>query len=95
LPDLTTLYLLTNLPAPGSQRAQESKFAVASVEEVLRLYGLRMWIQQSRHPGQARLRVVRISSAERSSDPAALAARLLRLFASHGMPRLIPRPKGH
>ena len=47
LPDLTTFYLITNLPAPGSQRAQERELAVATVEEVLRLYGLRMWVEQS------------------------------------------------
>jgi len=47
LPDLTTFYLLTNLPAPGSQRAQESKLAGARVEEVIGLYGLRMWVEQS------------------------------------------------
>ena len=34
LPDLTTFYLMTNLPAPGSQRAHQSKLAGASVEEV-------------------------------------------------------------
>ena len=47
LPDLTTFYLITNLAAPGSRRAQESELAVASVEEVVRLYGLRMWVEQS------------------------------------------------
>ena len=47
LPDLTTFYLVTNLPAPGSQRAQDSKLATASLEEVVRLYGLRMWVEQS------------------------------------------------
>jgi len=47
LPDLTTFYLATNLPAPGSQRAANSKFAAASLEEVVRLYGLRMWVEQS------------------------------------------------
>ncbi len=47
LPDLTTFYLVTNLPAPGSQRAQESLLAVASLEEVVRLYGLHMWVEQS------------------------------------------------
>jgi hypothetical protein len=47
LPDLSTFYLLTNLPAPGSRCAQESEFAVASVEEVVRLYGLRMWVEES------------------------------------------------
>jgi SRSO17 transposase len=47
LPDLTTFYLVTNLPAPGSQRAQDSKRAAASLQEVVRLYGLRMWVEQS------------------------------------------------
>jgi SRSO17 transposase len=47
LPDLTTFYLVTNLPAPGSQRAQDSNLAAASLEEVVRLYGLRMWVEQS------------------------------------------------
>src|SRR5215467_13820575 len=47
LPDLTTFYLVTNLPATGSQRAQESDLVAASLEEVVRLYGLRMWVEQS------------------------------------------------
>jgi hypothetical protein len=47
LPDLTTFYLITNLAAPGSRRAQDSELTVASVEEVVRLYGLRMWVEQS------------------------------------------------
>jgi hypothetical protein len=47
LPDLATWYLTTNLPAPGSERALESALAVASVTEVVRLYGLRMWVEQS------------------------------------------------
>jgi hypothetical protein len=47
LPDLSTFYLITNLPAPGSPRAQEYEFATAGVEEVVRLYGLRMWVEES------------------------------------------------
>jgi DDE superfamily endonuclease len=47
LPDLSTFYLITNLPAPESQRAQDSELVAASVEEVVRLYGLRMWVEQS------------------------------------------------
>ena len=47
LPDPTTVYLVTNLPAPGSKRAQTSELAEASLEEVVRLYGLRMWVEQS------------------------------------------------
>ena len=47
LPELTTWYLLTNLPAPGSSRAAESVIETAEVAEVVRLYSLRSWIEQS------------------------------------------------
>src|SRR5205823_919958 len=47
LPDATTWYLVTNLPAPSESPERESPFAPASLEEVLRLYGLRMWVEQS------------------------------------------------
>ncbi|MDQ5828868.1 MAG: IS701 family transposase [Actinomycetota bacterium] len=47
LPDLATWYLTTNLPALGSEREVESDLAPASVAEVVRLYGLRMWVEQS------------------------------------------------
>jgi SRSO17 transposase len=47
LPDLTTWYLMTNLPAPGSSRATESRLIPAEVAEVVRLYSLRSWIEQS------------------------------------------------
>ena len=48
LPDLATWYLTTNLPAPSFEQANGSAFAPASsVEEVVRLYGLRMWVEQS------------------------------------------------
>src|SRR6266700_2229106 len=47
LPDLTTFYLVTNLPLPGTQRAQASHLAAANLAEVVRLYGLRMWVDQS------------------------------------------------
>ena len=44
LPDLTTWYLVTNLPAPSRT---DSLLPAASLEEVIRLYGLRMWVEQS------------------------------------------------
>jgi SRSO17 transposase len=47
LPDLTTWYLVTNLPAPTACPATPHLFAQASLEEVVRLYGLRMWVEQS------------------------------------------------
>ncbi len=47
LPDKTTWYLLTNLPAPGSERAAASTLTAANLAEIVRLYGLRMWVEQS------------------------------------------------
>jgi hypothetical protein len=49
LPDLGTWYLVSNLPHPGSrERAwEEGALAAADLAEVVRLYGLRMWVEQS------------------------------------------------
>jgi SRSO17 transposase len=47
LPSLTSWYLATNLPAPGSERAQHSDLEEADLAEVVRLYALRNWIEQS------------------------------------------------
>jgi len=50
LPRLGTWCLITNLPAPGFGEAKEegeALLAPASVGEVVRLYGLRMWVGQS------------------------------------------------
>lgn len=47
LPDLTTWYLVANLPAPTASPLTPHLFAPASLEEVIRLYGLRMWVEQS------------------------------------------------
>jgi hypothetical protein len=47
LPDLSTWYLVTNLPAPTELPESEPPFPPASLEEVIRLYGLRMWVEQS------------------------------------------------
>ena len=48
LPANSSWYLMTNLPAPGSWRAQEeSSFEVADLCEVVRIYGLRQWVEQS------------------------------------------------
>jgi SRSO17 transposase len=47
LPELTTWYVLTNLPAPGSTRAAGQVLPAADVAEIVRLYGLRIWVEQS------------------------------------------------
>jgi hypothetical protein len=45
LPKLSTWYLVTNLPCPGQRRAA-APFAPADLAEVVRLYGLRNWVEQ-------------------------------------------------
>lgn len=47
LPDLTTWYLVTNRPAPSDGRKGEAPFPPASLEEIIRLSGLRTWVEQS------------------------------------------------
>jgi len=46
LPPLTTWYLATNLPRPGAPHAAEAPFGPAELAEVVRLYGLRNWVEQ-------------------------------------------------
>ena len=45
LPPLSTWYLATNLPHPDSRRGAAS-LAPADLAEVVRLYGLRIWVEQ-------------------------------------------------
>jgi len=47
LPAKSTWYLLTNLPAPGSSPAEDWPVAPADLAEVVRLYSLRNWVEQS------------------------------------------------
>lgn len=46
-PSTSTWYLTTNLPRPGSPLAVESGLAAADLAEIVRLYGLRQWVEQS------------------------------------------------
>ena len=48
LPEKATWYLVTNLPHPDSEPTKESGLlASADLAEIVRLYGLRMWVEQS------------------------------------------------
>jgi hypothetical protein len=47
LPDKTTWYLATNLPRPGGPRAADSPHPPADLAELVRIYGIRNWIEQS------------------------------------------------
>ena len=46
LPDKATWYLVTNLPRPGGPREQDSPHPAAGLAEIVRLYGIRHWIEQ-------------------------------------------------
>nr|WP_255922423.1 hypothetical protein [Streptomyces humicola] len=47
LPAKATWYLATDLPRPGSPRAAESPYPPAGLAEIVRIYGLRHWVEQS------------------------------------------------
>ncbi len=47
LPDKATWYLVTNLPRPGSPCEAGSPHPAASLAEIVRIYGIRHWIEQS------------------------------------------------
>ena len=47
LPAMSTWYLTTDLPRPGSPQAAISPHPPADLAEVVRLYGLRNWVEQS------------------------------------------------
>ncbi len=47
LPEISTWYLVTNLPLPGSTLAQRQIIPAAELTEVAHLYGLRNWVEQS------------------------------------------------
>ena len=47
LPAKSTWYVETNLPAPHSRQARNSPLEPADLAELVRLYGLRGWVEQS------------------------------------------------
>lgn len=50
LPAQSTWYLPTDLPRPGSPREADSPEPAADLAEVVRIYGIRHWIEQSYKP---------------------------------------------
>ncbi|MFD5492712.1 hypothetical protein ACFWH4_07205 [Streptomyces sp. NPDC127091] len=46
LPEKATGYLATDLPRPGSPRAAESPYPPTNLAEIVRIYGIRTWIEQ-------------------------------------------------
>jgi hypothetical protein len=51
LPDKSTWYLVTNLPRPGGPREATSPHLAADLAEIVRLYGLRGWIEPGLQTG--------------------------------------------
>jgi hypothetical protein len=47
LPDKATWYLVTNLPRPGGPRQAGSPHPAAGLAEIVRIYAIRNWIEQS------------------------------------------------
>jgi hypothetical protein len=47
LPAKATWYLVTNLPRPGGPREASSPHQAASLAEIVRIYAIRNWIEQS------------------------------------------------
>jgi hypothetical protein len=47
LPDNATWYLVTNLPRPGGPREAGSPHPAAGLAEIVRIYAIRNWIEQS------------------------------------------------
>ena len=47
LPGKATWYLVTNLPRPGGPREPDSPHPAADLAEIVRIYGIRNWIEQS------------------------------------------------
>ncbi|MGV9945750.1 IS701 family transposase [Rhodococcus aetherivorans] len=47
LPDKATWYLVTNLPRPGGPREADGPHPAADLTEIVRIYGIRHWIEQS------------------------------------------------
>ena len=47
LPERSTWYVVSNLPAPDTERAKTTTLKPATLTEIVRLYGLRMWVEQS------------------------------------------------
>jgi hypothetical protein len=47
LPEKSTWYLATNLPRPSSTREADSPYPAAGLAEIVRIYGIRNWIEQS------------------------------------------------
>ena len=80
LPELTTFYLFTNLPAPEPERgAANGDLAPADVAEVTRLYALAKLDRAELQAGEELLGLGSLPGAQGPLDPEALAVGVLRV----------------
>ena len=87
LPGHSSWYLLTNLPRPASRRAQPADLA-----DIVRLYGLRNWVEQGYKQVKGELGWADFQVRIRSGDPPALGAGVLRVqLLLAGLPRRTTR----
>jgi hypothetical protein len=90
LPDLSTWYLVTNLPAPSERPGAEASFPPADLPELMRLYGLRMWVEQSYKHVKHAASLLAVPGEKRQGHPTALAVGVvcfLLLLVSRFSPR--------
>ena len=88
LPGHSTWYLVTNLPRPATRRAQQAELA-----DIVRLYGLRNWVEQGYKQVKGELGWADFQVRIRPRDPPALDAGVLCVqLLLAGLPRRPPHP---
>ena len=85
LPDKATWYLVTNLPRPGGPRQEDSPWPAAGLAEIVRIYGMRHWVEQCVQAGQGRARLGRLPGPLRHRDPPPPGAGQLRVLLLLGL----------
>ncbi|MFE2869873.1 hypothetical protein [Embleya sp. NPDC059259] len=70
LPSKATWYFVTNLPRPGGSREDEAPYPAADPDEIVRIHGIRHWIEQS-------YKQVKVSTATSSIHARALRCRVV------------------
>ncbi len=80
LPHLTTWYLATNLPRPDGAPGAAAPFAPPTWRAIVRLYGLRNWVEQGYKQVKREARLGRLPGPHGPRHPPPLGPRWLRLL---------------
>ena len=94
LPDKATWYLATNLPRPGGPREADSPHPAADLAEIVRIYGIRHWIEQSYKQVKDELGLGRLPGPLRHRHPPPPGAGQLRFLLLLGHLARQPAPPG-